>query len=206
MRLALKALKIVSKDASSVTMKLAKRYNIPFITLEAQVGTNLTTGEVKHVDVIQEFPIGILKPEDLNDYTEPSLGEDSPKAQIYLPQPLKGMKTVVDRMKAMSEQMTLQVSMASKLQLHIYTSVASVTTTYNGLKHPQSEQNEMELDPTESASAVVDLRQFSKFMHCYLISPIDTVCAIYEDRVVVMFCKASDDLSLTYYLPVVRQQ
>ena len=69
--------------------------------------------------------------------TEPLL--DDPEVHISLPKPLSKIKPVIERMKNISENLTIEANMDGMLKLKADTDMVTITTTYRDLDHPQME-------------------------------------------------------------------
>ena len=83
---------------------------------------------------MQDIPINIISASQLAQLTEPSLPD--PDVYILMP-PLKSVQKVVDRMKNVSDTLKIEANMAGNLKLSVSTEVATISTFYKNLEHPQ---------------------------------------------------------------------
>ena len=87
------------------------------------------------MNVIQDVPVQLLQASDLSSLVEPSLPPD-PDVNIYLP-PLKVVRNVIDKMKNISDYLTITADMAHRLSFMIENDSVKVSTFYQNLQHPQ---------------------------------------------------------------------
>jgi HUS1 checkpoint protein len=83
--------------------------------------------------IVQDIPIILLSGQQLSGYSEPHLPD--PEVYIMMP-PLKNLRNVIDKMKNISEYLTINANMAGEMYLRVETDMVTVTTMYKNLEHP----------------------------------------------------------------------
>jgi len=150
--------------------------------------------------VLQEVPVELLSAQQLSQYVEPTVGD--PEVHIMMP-PLKSVRSVVDRMKNVSEHLIISANMGGDLSLIVEENMVKITTFYKNLEHPIIEgRTPPPHNPNISAEVKVDIKKFIRFLYCYQVMPQNVICCIVKDKAVV-FHVLLQDLYLTYYLPVI---
>ena len=84
--------------------------------------------------VVQNVPVTMLSAAQLKDFTEPFVPD--PKVHILLP-PLTKMRSVIERMKNLSDDLYIEANMDGALTLSAETDMAFMRTKYISLGHPQ---------------------------------------------------------------------
>eukprot|EP01027_Heterolobosea_sp_BB2_P017954 GEZU01025369.1.p2 GENE.GEZU01025369.1~~GEZU01025369.1.p2 ORF type:complete len:144 (+),score=24.17 GEZU01025369.1:40-471(+) len=131
----------------------------------------------KVVNIVQNVPIKLLTYDQVNELREPTVPD--PLVQIFLP-PLKDLKNFIDRMRSVSDYLTLIANMANTLRLKVETSTATIETYFRNLNNPKTSAREaFRPDPSVSAEAKLDIKKFSKFLYCHLIQPQNVCCSKY---------------------------
>jgi HUS1 checkpoint protein len=184
------------QNAQETVVKLTKKNGNPFLELIT----------VKHatqpIQLIQDVPITLLTGQQLAALVEPHLPD--PQVHIMLP-PLKLLRSVIDRMKNMSEHLFISANMGGELRFSIDTNSVSVTTAYAGLEHPLIEgRTPPQHDRTQKGEAQIEIKKFAKFLFSSQVSPTNVILCLVEGRAIVLHVLV-DDLYLTYYIPVILQ-
>ena len=151
------------------------------------------------MNIIQDIPIVLLSAQQLSQYIEPHLPD--PEVHIMMP-PLKILRNVIDKMKNVSDSLTMEANMAGELTFRVETEMVSIATFYKNLDHPQIEgRSPPRPNPEQKASVRVDIKKFHKFLFSYLVGPTNVICCMVENHAVVLHVLL-EDLYLTYYIPV----
>jgi len=179
--------------AQEITIKLTKKNGIPFLSLAIENSQQMT--------IIQDVPIVLLSSQQLAQYTEPHLPD--PEVHIMMP-PLKLLRHVIDKMKNVSDYVSIEANMAGKLVFKVETEMVTIHTNYVNLEHPQIEgRSPPRLNLDQKAEVKVDIKKFARFLYSYQVGPRNVICCIVEGRAVVLHVLL-DDLYLTYYIPVLN--
>ncbi|KTG06799.1 hypothetical protein cypCar_00042852, partial [Cyprinus carpio] len=100
---------------------------------------------------------------------------------IYLP-PLKTMKSVVDRMKNLSNYLVLEANLNGEMNLKIDTDLVSVTTHFKELGNPpwgddgSQSSSPAHRDPDLMAEARVEIRKLQQFLTGQQVNPSRAMC------------------------------
>ncbi|XP_037389956.1 checkpoint protein HUS1 isoform X5 [Pygocentrus nattereri] len=97
---------------------------------------------------------------------------------IYLP-PLKTMKSVVDRMKNLSNYLVVEANLNGEMNLKIETDLVSVTTHFRDLGNPPWGDNAVQSqsrDVETMAHARVDIRKLQQFLMGQQVNPNKSMC------------------------------
>jgi len=193
--LLLKSLK--SSGGDDIFIKLTKKDDQPYLSFV--IGEGKTTKMV----ISQDVPIELIAMNNFNEiYKEPPIPE--PKVSIMMPL-LKSMISIVDRMKNISDHITIHANMAGAMSIITITECVSITTFFTGLHHPNIEgRSPPRHDPDIVADAKVDIKNISKFLNSRIIQPDNVICCIIENQALVLHV-LKEDLYITYYIPVIEQ-
>lgn len=202
------ALKSCSKDNQ---LKLTKKDGQPVLSLLVHGAQSLGG---KEVVLLQDVPVRVLSLQQQEELLEPNLPPHD--ATIMLPHDLSQLKVVCDRMRLVSNSLTVSANMSGCMQLQASSSKMTVQTTMRNLVNPELDMPQESLsiqpslirDPQQMASVQVDSRAFAKVMQTHGIKPNHVVCCIIESVGVLLYayvgnlpegCAASASTSMDYY-------
>mmetsp|Transcript_1805 Transcript_1805/g.3007 ORF Transcript_1805/g.3007 Transcript_1805/m.3007 type:complete len:178 (-) Transcript_1805:38-571(-) len=154
-------------------------------------------------DVVQDIPLALLSPQQLVMYVEPQTGD--PDVYIILPSPLSTLKSSIERLKNISDNLHILVTNQKLMKLTTITDQAEVSVEFSGLEHPTMRGHESEeLDPNIEAEVTIDAKNFSKVMQSTLINPESVIlCLRNNDSCVVhTLAPQGDDFWMTFFIPV----
>ncbi|KAG6816673.1 hypothetical protein H0H87_004033 [Tephrocybe sp. NHM501043] len=205
----LAALKSASSSGSSayeteeVIVKLAKKNAQAVLTFEINGQTR-----VGHkVRVSHDVKIEVMRPADVAKMNEPMCPE--PDLHILLP-PLQKLRTVVDRMKLMSDILAVRANNNGCLQLSINTETVKVDTEWKHCTNPQTqskrEDSEEPRDPDQLFTVLVSIRSFLKFLSSHVVSTT-TIACICQNHCMILYVYIGDVADaggvLTFYIPAI---
>uniref|UniRef100_A0A2C9L6C6 Checkpoint protein n=2 Tax=Biomphalaria glabrata TaxID=6526 RepID=A0A2C9L6C6_BIOGL len=125
--LMLKALK-TAHSAKWIKLKLTKK-NTPCLTMEI----DLPTGGPHQRQVVHDIPVNVVPRKHWPDYTEPEM----PKFDVSITMPqLKLMKNVIDKMKNLSNYLSLSANRSGEMKLSVETDMVAVSTHFQNLLNP----------------------------------------------------------------------
>ncbi|KAM6373818.1 checkpoint protein HUS1 isoform 3-T3 [Alca torda] len=124
---------------------------------------------------------------------------------IYLPV-LKTMKSVVERMKNLSNSIVIEANLSGEMNLKIETDLVSVTTHFKDLGNPpwasedgcQSSAQGRDLE--SMAEARIDIKKLQQLLAGQQVNPTKALCNIVSKRI-VHFILLHEDVSLQYFIP-----
>ncbi|KAF5346011.1 hypothetical protein D9758_013883 [Tetrapyrgos nigripes] len=202
-----------SLDTDEVIMKLAKKNDQAVLSFEIRG----TSRQGKRMKVTQDVRIEVMKPETLR-LNEPMCPE--PDIHVILP-PLVKIRTIVDRMKGMSDILTFQANHSGCMKLKIESDQANVETEWKGLAVPEmtrdnlasqpqtqelSQEVEKVKDPEELFSVDVSIKSFLKFLNSHVVSST-TIACICQKHCLILYVYIGDVADaggvLTYYVPAI---
>uniref|UniRef100_A0A0B6Z858 Checkpoint protein n=1 Tax=Arion vulgaris TaxID=1028688 RepID=A0A0B6Z858_9EUPU len=201
--LLLKSLK-TAQAAKCVKVKLTKKH-VPCLTLEI----DLPGGTTHQRLVVHDVPVIVVARKHWPDFTEPEMPKFD--VSIELPQ-MKVLKNVVDKMKNLSNYLTLSANISGDMKLSVETDMVAISTHFQNLSNPTwshgdgngSQTMSQDRDSHEFVSARIDIRRFAQFLNGQQVNPNKVVCNIVNHRMVHFFL-LHDDVSLQYFLPVVSR-
>ncbi|XP_053715139.1 checkpoint protein HUS1 isoform X1 [Synchiropus splendidus] len=116
------------QSATAVKVKLTRKH-CPCLTVAAELPT-LTGGSRP---VTYDVPVDVIPRRLWHEFREPCVPDFD--VSVYMP-PLKTMKSVVDRMKNLSNFLVMEANMNGQMNLKIETDLVSVTTHFKDLGNP----------------------------------------------------------------------
>ncbi|KAJ1653148.1 Checkpoint protein hus1 [Dispira simplex] len=210
-----------SHNALGVSMRLAKKENIPLLSII--INHQSRTGKVLSLN--QDIPVRVLGKHQMEHIREPLVPE--PQVNILMPS-LNNIRSIAERMKGISSTLEVSANTNGEFRLKVENELVQVVTYYKNLVNPELDISSQldsasrsqsrpstARDPGHFASAKIDIRNFIKFLHSHHVVPNNVVCCIIEEFAVVIHVYVSASLTaffgqqnfaaLTYYIPV-RQQ
>ncbi|KAM4719035.1 checkpoint protein HUS1-like [Anableps anableps] len=125
--------------------------------------------------------------------------------------PLKTMKSVVDRMKNLSNFLVIEANLNGEMNLKIQTHLVSVTTHFKDLGSPpwgdvssQDGGPSPSRDPEVMAGVTVDIRKLQQFLMGQQVNPSKAMCNMVHQNVVHLVL-LHEDVSLQYFIPAVAK-
>ncbi|TMW63751.1 hypothetical protein Poli38472_002692 [Pythium oligandrum] len=182
------------RDASAVMLRLLKRDGASFLCLRTRA---------VDIDIVQSIPIQVLAMSTVEHYREPNV--PAPQIAIEMP-PLKNVRTIVDRLKAMHKSITIEASKKGTLALRIETHPLTLQTLFAHLRYREDlidDDEPSEGDSASSCSVTVDAKVLSKAILADGSTTDTVLCCITENRAFVLHSILVDGFgSFTCYLPV----
>ncbi|XP_027026052.1 checkpoint protein HUS1 isoform X3 [Tachysurus fulvidraco] len=186
-----------AQNAKSVKIKLTKKH-CPCLTLAAELPSLSSISRI----VTHDIPVDVIPRRLWHDFKEPSMPDFD--VSIYLP-PLKTMKSVVDRMKNLSNYLVVEANLSGEMNLKIETDLVSVTTHFKDLGNPPwgaSQSQSQSRDVEAMAHARVDIRKLQQFLMGQQVNPTKSMCNIVDKRIIHLIL-LQEDVSLQYFIPAV---
>ncbi|XP_021241158.1 checkpoint protein HUS1 isoform X2 [Numida meleagris] len=124
---------------------------------------------------------------------------------IYLPA-LKTMKSIVERMKNLSNCIVIEANLSGEMNLKIETDVVSVTTHFKDLGNPpwasedECQSSAQGRDLQSMAEARIDIKKLQQLLVGQQVNPTKALCNIISKRI-VHFILLHEDVSLQYFIP-----
>ncbi|KAF5379745.1 hypothetical protein D9615_005814 [Tricholomella constricta] len=205
----LAALKSASSSGTSayeteeVVMKLAKKNAQAVLAFEI----NSLTRVGRRVRVSHDVKIEVMRPADVARLSEPMCPE--PDLHILLP-PLQKLRTVVDRLKPMSDILAIRANNNGCLRLSINTESVKVDTEWKRCSHPitkdKAQDAEDTPDPDQFFAVLVSIRSFLKFLNSHVVSTT-TIACICQNHCMILYVYIGDVADaggvLTFYVPAI---
>ncbi|KAK7043886.1 Checkpoint protein hus1 [Paramarasmius palmivorus] len=198
-----------SHETEEVVMKLAKKNDNAVLSFEISG----KTGVGRKVNVTHDVRIDVMKPADVDKLSEPMCPE--PDTHILLP-PLQKLRTIIDKLKPMSEILSVRASNSGCFQLSINTESVKVETEWQNLTNPKMGTYSYAQDtpsmlilyrnPNDAFGVLVAMRSFVKFLNSHVISTT-TIACICQKHCLILYVYIGDVAEaggvLTFYLPAV---
>ncbi|XP_073534491.1 checkpoint protein HUS1 isoform X1 [Phyllobates terribilis] len=189
-----------AQNAKAVKIKLTNKH-CPCITVAVELPSLSSTSRI----VTHDIPVSVIPRRLWNDFKEPTVPDFD--VSIYLPA-IKTMKSVVERMKNLSNFIVIEANRNGEIDLKIETDLVSVSTHFKDLGNPpwvndeSSQNNTQERDQDIMSQARVDIRKLLQFLAGQQVNPNKAICNIVHKRM-VHFILLHDDVSLQYFIPAV---
>ncbi|XP_063160297.1 checkpoint protein HUS1 isoform X1 [Candoia aspera] len=187
-----------AQNAKAVKIKLTNKH-CPCLTVAVELPSLSSSSRI----VTHDIPVGVIPRKLWNDFREPSVPDFD--VSIYLPV-LKTMKSVVERMKNLSNSIVIEANLNGEMKLKIETDLVCITTHFKELGNPPwvsrdgSQNPTQERDPVNMAEARIDIKRLLLFLAGQQVSPTKALCNIVSKRI-VHFILLHEDVSLQYFIP-----
>ncbi|XP_072268200.1 checkpoint protein HUS1 [Pyxicephalus adspersus] len=187
-----------AQNAKFVKIKLTNKH-CPCLTMAVELPSLSSTSRI----VTHDIPVTVIPRRLWNDFKEPTVPDFD--VSIYLPA-IKTMKSVVERMKNLSNFIVIEANRNGEIILKIETDLVSVSTHFKDLGNPHlisidaSQNSIQERDPDFMSEARVDIRKLLQFLAGQQVNPNKSICNIVHKRM-VHFILLHDDVSLQYFIP-----
>ncbi|KAM3929487.1 checkpoint protein HUS1 isoform 2-T2 [Leptodactylus fuscus] len=154
--------------------------------------------------VTHDIPVSVIPRRLWNDFKEPIVPDFD--VSVYLPA-IKTMKSVVERMKNLSNFIVIEANRNGEINLKIETDLVFVSTHFKDLGNPpwvseSSQSDSQERDTDIMSEARVDIKKLLQFLAGQQVNPNKAICNIVHKRM-VHFILLHDDVSLQYFIPAV---
>ncbi|KZT40004.1 cell cycle checkpoint [Sistotremastrum suecicum HHB10207 ss-3] len=207
--LATEALLHVLKSAISspeVMVKLAKRNNVACLSFDIVTQTK----QGKKVQIAHDVKIVIMKPTEAELLKEPLCPE--PDVHIVLP-PLQKLRTVVERLRSLSDVIGIFANGSGQLKLAIQTERIKSDTLWTGLTNPVMREpepaEEHDHDPEEFHAVLISARSLLKFLTAHVIANTTIACICARHCIILYVYIGSVGEPggvLTFYLPAILDE
>ncbi|KAG9316067.1 cell cycle checkpoint [Chiua virens] len=194
-------------EGDELVMKLAKKNDQAVLSFE-MFGV---TRSGRKVRVAHDVRIDVMRPSEVDKLREPLCPE--PDVTILLPQ-LQKMRTIVERLRPLSDVLALRANNSGKLQLAISTDTVKLETQWVGCPNPSmrqvSDETVAELeenpDPDKLFFVHVSIRSFIKFLNSHVVSTT-TIACICQNHCAILYVYIGDVADaggvLTFYIPTI---
>ncbi|KIM39187.1 hypothetical protein M413DRAFT_447150, partial [Hebeloma cylindrosporum] len=192
-----------SFDAEEVVMKLAKKNDQALLSFE--ISGQSRGGQ--RMRVAHDVRIEVMKPADVAKMTEPLC--PTPDLHILLP-PLQKMRTIVERLRPMSDVLAFQANNNKRLVVAIKTESVYAQTEWTDCQNPKTQDEENAEaeppDPTHMFTVLISTRSFLKFLNSHVVSTT-TIACICQHHCVILYVYIGDMADaggvLTFYIPAI---
>ncbi|CAL4069208.1 unnamed protein product, partial [Meganyctiphanes norvegica] len=183
-----------SQAARSLKIKLTKKQS-PYLTFEVELPSLSAHARL----VVHDVPVSLIPRRLWNIYQEPEMPPF--EASVYFP-PLRQLRHVVERMKALAPQISLSANRRGAFTVSVTTDEVEVSTHFKHLSMPVwvNSSNQPEGEPEDMHTAIVDIKKLALFLQGDNINPNKVICNIVGNRMVHLFL-LHDDVTLQYFLP-----
>ncbi|KAF9048936.1 checkpoint protein Hus1/Mec3 [Panaeolus papilionaceus] len=192
-------------EHESFVMKLAKKQEHAVFSFEisgqSRVGNRL--------NIAHDVKIEVLRPADVAKMTEPLCPE--PDVHILLPR-LEDLRTIVERLRPLSDIISIRGNNNHKLQLAIHTDSVQIETEWTDLHNPVDQGNNEEgeeeepRDPDQIFKVTISTRSFLKFLNSHAVSTT-TIGCLCQNHCLILYVYIGDVADaggvLTFYIPAI---
>ncbi|XP_023570304.1 checkpoint protein HUS1 isoform X2 [Octodon degus] len=183
-----------AQNARTLKIKLTNK-NFPCLTVSVELLSVSSSSRI----VTHDIPIKVIPRRLWKDLQEPSVPDAD--VSIYLPA-LKTMKSVVEKMKNISNHLVMEANLSGDLNLKIETELVCVTTHFRDLGNPPlaSGDTPWDRDPAEMAEVCVDIRKLLQLLAGQQVNPTKALCSLVAGRMLHLHL-LYEDVSLQYFIP-----
>ncbi|XP_011380036.1 checkpoint protein HUS1, partial [Pteropus vampyrus] len=183
-----------AQNARALKIKLTNKH-FPCLTVSIELLSVSSSSRV----VTHDIPIKVIPRKLWKDLQEPVVPDSD--VSIYLPV-LKTVKSVVERMKNISNHLIIEANLNGDLNLKIESELVCVTTHFKDLGNPPlaSADASRDRNPEQMAEVHVDIRKFLQFLAGQQANPTKAICSIVSDKVLHLDV-LHEDVSLQYFIP-----
>ncbi|XP_073486727.1 checkpoint protein HUS1 isoform X4 [Aquarana catesbeiana] len=187
-----------AQNAKAVKIKLTNKH-CPCLTVAVELPSLSLNSRI----VTHDIPVSVIPRRLWNDFKEPTVPDFD--VSIYLPA-IKTMKSVVERMKNLSNFIVIEANRNGEMNLKIETDLVSVSTHFKDLGNPPwvsddvSQNSTPERDPDLMSEARFDIKKLLQFLAGQQVNPNKAICNIVHKRM-VHFILLHDDATLQYFIP-----
>ncbi|KAJ1948665.1 Checkpoint protein hus1, partial [Linderina macrospora] len=176
-----------AQGALRTTLKLTKKQGLPLLSLIIQ--NQSSTG--REMTLSQDVPVRVLTPQQMEAIREPLV----PDSQVHIMMPpLNSVRSIAERMKAMGDRVAISANREGEMTIRVANELADITTFFRGLENlsydasqEPSASTTSGRAPSEHFTAVVDMKNFLRFLQSYHVAPKNIVCCIIEQHAVVFY-------------------
>ncbi|KAG1737146.1 cell cycle checkpoint [Suillus paluster] len=211
---------IPTYDADEVVMKLAKKNDQAVLSFE-MFGMSRSGRKVR---VAHDVRIDVMRPAEGDKLHEPRCPD--PNVHILLP-PLQKLRTIVERIRPLSDVLALRANNSGTLQLSISTDTVKLETQWVKCANPSmtkeglvqidddAEDNSLDKpDPDKMFCVLVSIRSFLKFLNSHVVSTTTIACTsppaqnrLCHNHCAILYVYIGEIADaggvLTYYIPTV---
>uniref|UniRef100_A0A8C6QGY6 Checkpoint protein n=1 Tax=Nannospalax galili TaxID=1026970 RepID=A0A8C6QGY6_NANGA len=146
-----------AQNARALKIKLTNKH-FPCLTVSVELFSSSSSSRI----VTHDIPIKVI----------------SNSVSIYLPA-LKTMKSVVEKMKNISNHLVIEANLNGELNLKIETELVCVTTHFKDLGNPpsSSESTSQDRRPEDMAEVHVDIKKLLQFLAGQQVTPTRALCS-----------------------------
>ncbi|KAJ2704812.1 Checkpoint protein hus1 [Coemansia spiralis] len=201
-----------AQGALRTTLKLTKKQGLAVLSLIIQN----QSGTGRELTLSQDVPVRVLTPQQMDAVREPLV----PDSQVHIMMPpLNSVRSIAERLKTMGDRVAVSANRDGEVTLRVSNDLVEITTFFRGLENlaydaTQDSNPTPDRAPDEFYTAVVDMKNFLRFLQSYHVAPRNIVCCIIEHHALVFYVYigsagsgigALNDQtcgSLTYFIPV----
>ncbi|XP_006876566.1 PREDICTED: checkpoint protein HUS1 [Chrysochloris asiatica] len=183
-----------TQNARALKIKLTNKH-FPCLTVSVELFSVSSSSRI----VTHDIPIKVIPRKLWKDLQEPTVPDSD--VSIYLPV-LKTMKSVVEKMKNISNHLVIEANLNGELNLKIETELVCVTTHFKDLGSPQlvSDSASQGRNVEQMAEVCIDIKKLLQFLAGQQVNPTKALCNIVNNRI-VHFDLLLEDVSLQYFIP-----
>ncbi|XP_044244647.3 LOW QUALITY PROTEIN: checkpoint protein HUS1B [Ursus arctos] len=183
-------------NASTLKPQLTNKWR-PHLTVSVELP--LPTGWTPVVILIFDGPIRVLPPTAWEDFPEP--GVEACDVSVNLLS-LKTLKSSVERIANLGDQMLVEANLNGKMNLSIETDAVSIKSYFNNLGNPPKSAQDMPQDRNleNMVQVLVESRKLLQFFEGQQINPVTALCNVLSNTLLHLVL-VHEDVSLQCFIP-----
>lgn len=181
-----------------VRIKLTKR-QMPCLTVEIDLHSMSARSNSR--TITHDIPVKVISTRGAADFDEPSVGRATLSVQMP---PLRLLKHMIERMKCLSEFVTMEASDRGELVFSIDADAISVGSYFRNLVNlPLTATADAADDHFRKCSVRLSLKRLHDFVNALQFQPTKIICNFANQRYVHFFVLHDDDFVLQFLLSAV---
>ncbi|XP_025003370.2 checkpoint protein HUS1 isoform X2 [Gallus gallus] len=167
-----------AQNAKAVKIKLTNKHS-PCLKVAVELPSLSSSSRI----VTHDIPVRVIPRRLWNDFREPVVPDFD--VSIYLPV-LKTMKSIVERMKNLSNYIVIEANLSGEMNLKIETDVVSVTTHFKDLGNPPwasedgCQSSAQGRDLQSMAEVRIDIKKLQQLLVGQQVNPTKALCNIHR--------------------------
>ncbi|CAG9859398.1 unnamed protein product [Phyllotreta striolata] len=192
-----RSLAILKQNVKSCIIKLTNKQS-PCLTLEMELDAEEISSQIVH-----DVPVEVISRKYWSNYEEPRF--DDFHVTIQMPS-LKSLRPIVERLKNLSNYLTVTANKNGRLTLQIKTTDVNLSVHFTDLSIQSfagqlvTSDDDIEDSSNSQISSTIDIKKFLLFLAGLQINNTRVLCSIVHNKMVKLFIEQQGSLSIQVFL------
>ncbi|XP_011156205.1 checkpoint protein HUS1 [Solenopsis invicta] len=181
----------ITTSARSAKIKLTNKRQ-PCLTFDI----DLSSMSIDSRQCVHDVPVKLIPRREWPEHKMP----DVPRFDISVELPqLKYIRHILDRMKNMSNQLTVMANKCGTLIIKVEVDYATVSTHFKGLEVWENEEGQ----ENDDISAIVSIKKLAMFLGWDILHPDSVKCHLLNEKMVKLTLDVGDHIKMHYFIPAI---